>query len=135
MNLRDQLVRRHGEDNEGANPLAALRMMPVLPQAGDSEGRAVFHRHGVGLFCPRAFGRAPLEETINGHDAAALCISRAEGRELRHGFGAGVDWLAAAVGISAAMRDQAPAQQIQRALAGFVVLADHIKELARRGII
>jgi hypothetical protein len=28
------------------------------------------------------------------------------------------------------VRDQAPAQQIQRALAGFVVLADHIKELS-----
>ena len=100
-----------------------------------ANGRAVFHRHGVGLFCPRAFGRAPLEETIDGHDAAALGISRAEGRELRHGFGARVDRLASAVGVPAAVRDQAPAQQIERALAGFVVLADHIKELARRGII
>jgi len=32
VNLRDQVVRRHGDDREGANPFARVRMAPVLPQ-------------------------------------------------------------------------------------------------------
>ena len=33
------------------------------------------------------------------------------------------------------MRDQAPSQQFKGALAGFVIFADDVKELARRDII
>ena len=31
VDLGDKLVCGHGDDDEGANPFAALRMMPVLP--------------------------------------------------------------------------------------------------------
>jgi len=42
---------------------------------------------------------------------------------------------ATTVWISAVVQDQAPSQKAQYSLAGVVVFADHIKELARRRIV
>jgi hypothetical protein len=81
------------------------------------------------------FDHPPLEKAIDRHDAAAPGVSPAKQGELRHGFGARVDRLAPAVRVGAAVRDQAPAQKIERALARLVVFADHVKKLARRGVI
>jgi hypothetical protein len=135
VDLRDQLVRRHGDNRHRANPFAALRVTPVLPDTANGERRAVFHRDGEGLLCPRALDRAPLKKTIDGHDAAALCVSGAKCRKPRDGFGTRVDRLAPPFGVLAAVRDQAPAQQFERALAGLVLFANDVKELARRDII
>ena len=84
---------------------------------------------------PRALDRTPLKEAIDRHDAAPFGISGAKGWKPRDGFSTGVDRLAPAFGILAAVRDQPPTQQFERALTGFVVFADYIKKLARRDII
>ena len=31
VDLRDELIGRHGNDDKGSNPLSALRLTPVLP--------------------------------------------------------------------------------------------------------
>jgi hypothetical protein len=43
--------------------------------------------------------------------------------------------LAPAIGVGAAVRDQALAEQTQHALAGVVVLTDDVEELARRDMV
>jgi hypothetical protein len=68
-------------------------------------------------------------------DAAPLGIGHTEGRQARNAFGPGVDRLASATRVLAPMRDQPPPQQIERALAGFVVLADDVKLLTRRDVV
>jgi hypothetical protein len=49
-------------------------------------------------------------------------------------FGFRIDRLSAALWVSAPVRDQAPAQEIKRSLASFVVLANDEKFLAGRAI-
>jgi hypothetical protein len=113
------------------------------PASAMSAGSSADVRDGVAAFAlsttetlklPHAispFGK----KAIDGHDAAALGISSAKGRKPCHRFGTRVDRLAPAFGILAAVRDQAPAQQFERALAGLMIFADNVKELARRDII
>src|ERR1019366_4482438 len=93
----------------------------------------VLHRDRIGLLA--ALGRLPLKEAVHPHDAAALVVGATEHRlppdRLRHG----VDWLRPALGVAAPGRNEAPFQQIERALAGLMVLTDHKQFLARRAVV
>jgi hypothetical protein len=54
------------------NPFARRRFLPVLPNARESERRAVRHGDRVGLLRLLPLDRLPSEETVHRHDAAAL---------------------------------------------------------------
>ena len=64
-----------------------------------------------------------------------LAYGVAEHWELGDGLGLRVDGLAATLGVFAPVRDEAPLDQIEGALAGFVVLPNDQKLLARRRIV
>src|SRR5947209_8306383 len=66
-----QLVSRHGNDRERADPFAASRVLPVLPEASNAEWRAVVHGGGIRLLRPLALDRSLFEETINRQNAPA----------------------------------------------------------------
>src|SRR5262249_47660727 len=68
------------------------------------------------------------------HDAAAPAVGIAERRQVAHGLAPGVDRPAAACGIPASMRNEAPAQRLQGDLTGPVIAADHEQVLARRAV-
>jgi hypothetical protein len=54
--------------------------------------------------------------------------------QIPHGLTLGIDRLAAALRITAPIRNQAPTQRIERYLAGLVIAPDHQQVLARRGV-
>ena len=89
----------------------------------------------IGLLDPRALNCAPLEEAIDRHDAASLSISVPEHGEPRDALGLGVDGPLAALRVLAPVRDQAPLDQIERALARLMVLPNDQEFLARRTIV
>ena len=72
MDAGHQLIRIRGDDRERSDPFAGCRLFPVLPYAANAEWRAVLHGDGVGLLCPLALDRLPLEKPIHRHDTAAL---------------------------------------------------------------
>src|SRR4051794_11602250 len=76
VNSPDKLVCGRGDDAEGSDPFPCGGVLPVLPKAGEAEGRAVLHRNGVGLLHLRALDCHPLEEAVDRHDAAALAVCR-----------------------------------------------------------
>ena len=80
------------------------------------------------------FGRLPFVEAIDGKNTSALTIGFPKRGQAGDRFGFGIDRLSAAPWISAPVRDQAPAQEIKRSLASFVVLPNDEKFLARRAI-
>ena len=51
MDIGYQLISIGGDDRKRADPLARTRLLPVLPNAGDPEWRAVLHGDGIGLLC------------------------------------------------------------------------------------
>jgi hypothetical protein len=113
-------------------PLTCLWISPVLPQPGQTEGRAILHGDGVRLLAARASDCPPLEEAINRHDAASLGIGVAERGQAAHAFSFGVDRPASTLRGCAPMWDQAPFEQVKRALACLVVLPNDEQLLARR---
>src|SRR5262249_11820717 len=78
--------------------------------------------------------RLPFEEPVHRHDAAAPSVGIAKRGQIPHALALGVDRLAAALGITAPIRDQAPTQRIERDLAGLVIAADDQQVLARRAV-
>jgi hypothetical protein len=48
---------------------------PVFPKASEAEGRSILHSDGIRLLGACSLYRAPLEETIDWHDAPPLTIS------------------------------------------------------------
>jgi hypothetical protein len=63
----------------------------------------------------------PLEEAVDRQDAAAPMVGVVEGRQLVYGLAFGVDRLSSAFWVFAPVRDQPPAQRIERRLAGLVI--------------
>jgi hypothetical protein len=63
-----------------------------------------------------------------------LAISLPKRRECPDGLAFGVDRLAATLGVLAPIRDEPPAERIERYLASLVVAPDHQQVLARRAI-
>src|SRR5438094_6789875 len=54
------------------NPFAGSGFFPVLPNAGDTEWRAIFHCDGVGLLCLLTLDRLPLKEAVYRHNERRL---------------------------------------------------------------
>src|SRR5262249_35032092 len=81
-----------------------------------------------------ALDRLPFEEPVHRHDAATHSIGIAERGQIPHALALGVDRLAAALRITAPIRNQTPPQRIERYLAGPVIAADDQQVLARRRV-
>src|ERR1700693_146168 len=77
----------------------------------------------------------PFEEAVDRDDAAPPSIGVPERRKPRHRLGLGIDRLAAAGLVLAPARDEAPAQQVERALSGLMIFPDHQQFLARRPVV
>jgi len=92
--------------HKGPNPFARSGFFPVLPNASDTEWRAILHGNRVGLLCLLTLDRLPLKEPVNRHNAAALAVRIAERGQIPYGLELGVYRLAAAVGVIAPIRDQ-----------------------------
>jgi hypothetical protein len=122
------------DDGERANPLAGSRLLPVLPDACETERRAILHGDGIGLLRPLAPDGLPLEEAVHRHDAAALAVGIPERRELPHGLALGVDGFLAPRWVLAPVRNEASAERVERDLAGLVIPPDDQEFLARRGV-
>src|SRR5262245_11857251 len=134
MNVGHQLIGIGGDNCKCPNPFARNRLLPVLPDAGDAEWRAVLHSDSVGLFCLLPLDRLPLEEAVHRHDTAAPAIGIPKRREVAHSLIFGVDRLSTTCWVLAPIRDQAPAQRVERYLAGLVIAADDQQFLTRRSV-
>ena len=80
MDFGNESVGIGRDDRKGTHPFARRRLLPVLPDTGDSERRAVLHCDSVGLLRLLPFDRFPFEESVHRQDAAASTVSIAEGR-------------------------------------------------------
>jgi len=107
----------------------------VLPQPGNAGRRAVLHGDREWLLCLLPLDCLPLEEAINREDAAPSRVGIPEQRQPRDGLSLGIDRLPTAPRIRAPARDQTPFEEIQRPLAGLMVLPDDEKLLARRRVV
>src|SRR5262249_5851847 len=94
---------------------ARSRLLPVLPNAGDAEGRAILHRYRVGLLCLLTPDRPPFEEAVHWYNAAALAVRIAERRQVPHSLALGVDRLAPTCWIHTPVGNKAPAQRLPAA--------------------
>src|SRR5262249_48014003 len=108
------------------------RLLPVLPNARKCERRAVLHGDGVGPFRLLPLDRFPFEEAVDRHDAAALAVGVAERWQIAHALPLGVDRLA--LGISAPVRNEPPAQRVERHLSCLAIAANDQQILARRAV-
>src|SRR5262249_680797 len=108
----NQLIGIGGNDCKRPNPFARSRLLPVLPDAGDAEWRAILHSDRIRLLRRLTLDSLPLEETVHRHNAAALAVRIAERGQIPHGFELGVDRLSAAPRIIAPTRDQSPTERI-----------------------
>src|SRR3954454_17915066 len=70
VELSQELVRCAGDDGAGFDLLAALAVVPALPQAGEAQGRAVLAPDEVGLLGSPALA-LPLVEARRRDDAPA----------------------------------------------------------------
>jgi hypothetical protein len=122
MDLSHQFVRWHRDNDKGALPLSSALIAPVLPKPSETEGRAILYGDGVGLLGAGPLDCPPLEEAIDGHNAPPLDISVAEYGKLCNRLSLGVDGSASTLQVAAPMRDQAPLDQVKRALACLMVL-------------
>ena len=101
MDFGHQFVGFGRDDREGAYPLAGGWLLPVFPDAADTEGPPVLHGDGVGLLDLLALDRFPLEEAVNRNDTPPPSISVAERRQGRNRFAFGVDGFASAFRVLA----------------------------------
>src|SRR5262245_24873096 len=124
MDVGHELVGIGGDDRERPNPFARRRLLPVLPNPGKSERRAVLNGDRVRLLGLLTFDRLPFEEPVHWHDAAAPSVGIAERGQIPHAFALGVDRLSAAFRITAPIRDQAPTERIERYPAGLVIRSE-----------
>src|SRR6516165_7856475 len=134
MDVSNQLIGIGGDNCKSPDPFVRSRLLPVLPNSGDAERRAVLHSDSVWLLCPLALDRFPLEEAVHRHDAAAPAVGIPKRRQVMHSLIFGVDRLSTTRWVLAPIRDQAPAQWVERYLAGLMIAADHQQFLARRAI-
>src|SRR4029077_11250406 len=68
------------------------------------------------------------------HDAAALTIRIAKRRQVTHGLALGIDGLAAALRVIAPVRNETPAQRVERDLSSLMIAPDDQQFLARCGV-
>jgi hypothetical protein len=87
------------------------------------------------LLGPHALDGAPLEETVDRHDAAPLSIGFPEHGQLGDVLRLGIDGPAATLRVAAPVWDQAPLDQVERSLACLVVLPNDQQLLAGRSIV
>src|SRR5439155_21306174 len=97
--------------------------------------RAVVHGGAIRLLRRLLLDRSPFEETINRQNAPAAGVGVPKARQRLRGLGLRVSGLAPTLRVSAPVRNQPPAQQIERALAGRVVLPDDEQLLAGRTVV
>ena len=88
--------------------------------------------YGCLAFCPLIAFHSKKPSTGRMH--RRLPIGVPERREGPDGLAFGVDRLAATLRVLAPIRDEAPAQRIERYFAGLVVAPDHQQVLARRAV-
>src|SRR6185369_4838936 len=88
MNRRQQLIRRRGNDCTGSDHIAIG--FPTVPDAGESEGRPVFHLKEIRLR-GLLVDSLPLVKTIRGDQAAPSLERFTEGRFLIDRLDARVD--------------------------------------------
>src|SRR5262249_59897287 len=94
------------------------------------EWQAVFHCDGVGLLRLLPFDRFPFKETVHRHDAAALAVRIPKRRQIPHSLILRIDRLAATRRVLTPIRDQTPAERIERDFAGLMIAADDEPVLA-----
>ena len=135
MNLLNQRVGRYRYDGKRPLPLSSVRIAPVLPQSCQTEWRAIRHGNRVGLLGPSTFDGAPLEKTIDWHDAAALSVSVTEHRAPGDALSLGVNGLASTSRVLAPMGNQPPLDQVERALACLMVFTNDQQLLAWRTVV
>src|SRR5215471_924661 len=134
VDFSHQLVCIGRDHRKRPDPLAGPRLFPVLPNPTDAERFTGLHRNGIRLLGLLPLDRLPLEKAVHRHDAAPLAVGVSERREPVNGLALGVDWLAASGWVLAPIRNQAPAQWIEREFAGRMIPPDDQQLLARGGI-
>jgi hypothetical protein len=108
------------------------------PEAGSfqfSQMRAaVLHGDGIRLLSFLPLDRFPLEKAVHRHDAAALPVRIPECRQIAYRLAFGIDRLTPTRRVVAPIRNQAPAQRIERHFTGLVITANDEQFLAWRCI-
>jgi hypothetical protein len=94
----------------------------------------VLHGDRIGLLGLLSLDRLPLVEAVDRQNAAAPAIRVPKHRQPVHRLAFGVDRLAPAFRILTPIGNEAPAEWVQRDLAGLVVAPDNKELLARCGI-
>ena len=77
MNVGHELVGVSGDNRKGANPFARRGLLPVFPDPGNRERRAILHGDRIRL--PDApLDCLPFEKAVHRYDAPPPAISLAE---------------------------------------------------------
>jgi hypothetical protein len=101
-----------------------------IPDASYAEGAAVLHGDGIRLLSFLPLDRFPLKKAVYRHDAATLPVRIPECRQIPYRLAFGIDRLT----IVAPIRNQAPAQWIERYFTRPVITANNEQFLAWRCI-
>jgi hypothetical protein len=130
VNFGHKLIGVGGDDSERADPLARIRIPPVLPQSANAERLAILHGDRVGLLRLLALDRLPFIEAVHRENAAAPAIRLPKHWQPVRRLAFGVDRLAPAVRVLAPGGNKAPAQRVERDLAGLVIAPNDQELLA-----
>jgi len=134
MDLGDELIGVGSDDRKRPNPLTRAWLLPILPNTGDPEWRAVLHGDGIGLLGPLSLDGLPLEEPVHRKDASSLPICLPKCWQPRDCLSLGIDRLASAGRVLAPIGNQPPPQWIERHLVGLMIAPDDEELLARRTV-
>ena len=134
MYFGNEFISVGGDDCKRPNPLARAGLLPVLPDAGDTERRTILHGDSVGLLDPLALDGLPLEESVHWKDATSLPIRITKCRQLRDCLGLGIDRFASAGRIVAPIWNQPPSQWVERHLAGLMIASNDKQLLTGRSV-
>jgi len=97
-------------------------MISSLPQARRHHGAAIGERNGIRLLARACL--LPLVKTVDRDETAPPFKCLAESRPGFDAFGLGVYFCESDLDVLCPMRDQAPTQQVETALASFDIVAD-----------
>ena len=109
MQLDESFVRRGRDDRVGVHGLAAVRVEPAFPQAGESEQSLI--RRADAPFRAVAGGSAPFEKRADRHEAAAVTKGGAVGLQAGQRLDTCVDAARAEPQVLGPGRHQPPARQ------------------------
>src|ERR1043166_6370103 len=133
MDRLAQLIWRAGYDRKAAQDAAVSGIAPALPKTGKRKQTAIRRHDRIGL---RLAARLPpFIEGDRRHEAAAPLEGVAERRGAGETFGPLVDAAHAKRDVLRPQWHQAPAQQVERALARFRVVAYDRQRVGRRRIV